>query len=107
MIVPTSNLNVVMSSFSATELSPGCHGSKTTLPCQPFKPIGLLVPKAPVKQSSCFSSIEIYTAKMHRRLQSIATIRAHLVISQLRLQKLAQSILTIAITIVKISIPAG
>jgi hypothetical protein len=49
---------------------------------------------------------KIYTTKTHLRSQSIVTIRMHLVISQLGLYRLAQSISTFAITMVEISLPA-
>jgi len=84
MIVPTANLKVVTSSFSATEHSRGSHESKISSPCQLSKPNTSLVPRAPGKQNGYSSSTEIYTAKTHLRSRSIATIRAHLVISQLR-----------------------
>jgi hypothetical protein len=83
MIVPTANLKVVTSSFSATELSRGSHQSKISSLCQPSKANTSLVPRAPMKQSGYSSSTEIYTAKTHLRSRSTATIRAHLVISQL------------------------
>jgi len=47
MILPTANLKVLTSSFSATELSRGSYESKISSPCQPSKPNTSHVPRAP------------------------------------------------------------
>jgi hypothetical protein len=106
MIVATSNLMVVTSSFSATELSRGSNKSKISSPCQLSKPHTSLVLSGPVKQIDYSSATEIYMAKTHVCYRSTATIREHLVISQLGSYRLAPSRSTLAITIVKISMPA-
>jgi hypothetical protein len=106
MIVLTANLKVVTSCFLATELARSSHESKIASPCQSSKLNTLLLPRAPVKQRGISSSCEICTAKTHLCSRSIATLREHLVISRLGSQRLAQSILTSAITIVEISMPA-
>ena len=83
MIMRTANLKEVMYSLSATELSHGSRESKISSLCHLSKPNTSPTPRAPVKRNGCSSSTEIYTAKMHRRSRSIATIKAHLVTSQL------------------------
>jgi len=83
IIVPTANRKVVTSAFSATELSRASHEWRILSPRQPLKPNTSLVPRAPAKQSGYSSSTKVYTAKTQLRSRSIATIRAHLVISEL------------------------
>jgi len=105
MRVPTTNLKVVISSFSATALSHGNHKSKCALLCQLSKPNPSPAMKAPVKQNGCSSCTKIHTAKTHYHSRSIVTIRTPLVISQLESSQLARSISMFAMIIVKISMP--
>jgi len=83
MIVLTLNHKVVVTAFSATELSRGNRECMIPLLCQLSKPNTSPAPKAPIKRNGYSSSTEIYPAKTHYRSQSIATVRVHLVISQL------------------------
>ena len=83
MIVPTANLKEVMYFFSATELSHVSRENKISSLCQLSKLNTSPAPRAHMKRNCCSSSTGIYTATTHHRCRSIATIRAHLVTSQL------------------------
>jgi len=83
MIVPTANLKEVIYSSSWMELSHGSGESKISLLCQHSKPNTSPAPRALVKWNGCSSSTELYTVETQHHSRSIATIRAHLVTSQL------------------------
>jgi hypothetical protein len=88
IIVLTTNLMVVLSSFGVILLSCGSPKSMVGLRCEALLVNILHVQKAPMNGSGCSRCIEVYMAKTQHCSRSSAILRVSLILCQLEIYRL-------------------